>query len=495
MKSIVLHRLIPLCILFLPTTLGLIAADISLTPACSLADAITSANADAATGSCPAGSGADIIHLSGDITLDAELPQITSDITIEGGGYTISGDNSFRIFYVASGALTINQLTLANGSADEGGAIKNEGVLIISDSSFSDNAAEHFGGAIISDGMLSITDSIFNNSRAKLGGGAIANISGLNIDGSSFTNNSTEYASGGAIANYGSANIASSSFSSNTASFSGGAISNINEMSVVGSKFTNNIAKDSGGGAIFNGSGQLSVAESAFTGNFAEENGGAIDNHTPFEGPLARMSVTNSLFTGNGTERSGGAIINSGESNITGSSFEANLARLFGGAVANYGALNFTNCTLSRNVGIERGGGFHSFGDVTATLQHLTVANNLSKVGGGISVYRQEQEGTVVNLSNSLIANNDGGDCNVVLNQNRANLIADGSCDPALSSDPLLGTPVEPADGSPGYYPLQPGSPAIDAADPDYCEATDQVGTPRPQGAACDIGAIEYGSE
>jgi hypothetical protein len=38
---------------------------------------------------------------------------------------------------------------------------------------------------------------------------------------------------------------------------------------------------------------------------------------------------------------------------------------------------------------------------------------------------------------------------------------------------------------------LRPGSPAIDAAKPAFCLATDQGGVPRPQGRACDIGAVE----
>jgi hypothetical protein len=42
-------------------------------------------------------------------------------------------------------------------------------------------------------------------------------------------------------------------------------------------------------------------------------------------------------------------------------------------------------------------------------------------------------------------------------------------------------------------HALVPGCPAIDAipgADPE-CAGTDQRGTPRPQGAGCDIGAFE----
>ena len=40
-------------------------------------------------------------------------------------------------------------------------------------------------------------------------------------------------------------------------------------------------------------------------------------------------------------------------------------------------------------------------------------------------------------------------------------------------------------------HALAPGSPAIDAADADQCEATDQRGVSRPQGEGCDIGAFE----
>ncbi len=40
-------------------------------------------------------------------------------------------------------------------------------------------------------------------------------------------------------------------------------------------------------------------------------------------------------------------------------------------------------------------------------------------------------------------------------------------------------------------HALLPGSPALDMADPEHCEATDQRGVQRPVGANCDIGAVE----
>ena len=108
-------------------------------------------------------------------------------------------------------------------------------------------------------------------------------------------------------------------------------------------------------------------------------------------------------------------------------------------------------------------------------------------VGGGIF----KDASAEVKLQNTIIAINEGGDCYGRLAKNFGNLIADGSCFATLTGDPMLGVLVEPEDGSPAYYPLKEGSPAIDAADDEHCPDTDIIGTPRPQGAACDIGAYE----
>ena len=63
-----------------------------------------------------------------------------------------------------------------------------------------------------------------------------------------------------------------------------------------------------------------------------------------------------------------------------------------------------------------------------------------------------------------------------------------------VNSGPInLGPRVEPADGSPPYYPLLDNSPAIGQGDPTYCPATDKLGNarPSPAGTACDLGAVE----
>ena len=77
------------------------AAEIVVEGGCTLPDAITAANNDAPAGGCPAGSGADVIQLTGDVVLtsvdnnevgDNGLPVVTTDITIVGGGSTIERD-------------------------------------------------------------------------------------------------------------------------------------------------------------------------------------------------------------------------------------------------------------------------------------------------------------------------------------------------------------------------------------------------------------------
>ena len=462
------------------------AADIRLSSRCTLADAIIAANNDRAEGNCPAGRGADTIILSQDITLRAELPAITSKITIEGNGYTISGNNRYRIFYNDGGTLTINNLTMTEGKtkgvADAGGsAIFNgkDGKLNITNSNFSHNSALR-GGAVFNGGELSISNSAFNRNSADRLGGAIANWGELSISDSSFNDNSADES--GAIYNEGELYISDSSFSDNSADESG-AIYNEGELSIVNSSFSNNSAE--WGGAIRNWKdGELSISDSAFSGNSAERSGGAITN-----GEDGELSIVSSTFSNNSaTDGLGGAVLNGGELSIVNSAFSDNSAEGSGGAIANAGELSIVSSTFSHN---SAGAG----GAIANLVNELSIVNsnfsgNSATDGLGGAVFN----GGELSMVNSIIAGRGGDACFSIgrLKQNINNFIQDGSCSPAFRGDPRLGALVTPADGSPAYFPLLASSRAIDAADSRYCPETDQIGTKRPQGAGCDIGAIEY---
>ena len=181
---------------------GVRAASITVNANCSLPHAIIAANTDRAAGGCPAGSGADTIRLTYSTNLHdrgfcavfgcdkqrTAFPkglEVTSEITIEGNGYSISnalthGPSSghSRIFHVkSSGRLTVRYAYLVNsnygdmlnwGSSEDevGGAIRNEGHLTIDHCYVAGNHAFD-GGAIYSSGTLIIKGSAFVRNAAS----------------------------------------------------------------------------------------------------------------------------------------------------------------------------------------------------------------------------------------------------------------------------------------------------------------------------------------
>ncbi|MCY3781241.1 MAG: hypothetical protein OXG78_13090 [Chloroflexi bacterium] len=419
------------------------AADITVDETCSLAEAITAANMDETVGGCIAGDGADVIVLTADVTLDAALPLAQSEITIEGGANTIDGDNRYHIYGIVAGAaLTLNDLFITRAKSGWGGAIGNlGGVLNVTNCDFSDNSAGD-GGAIGNEGRLTIRNSSFRYNSSQNGGGAIFNRGGV-------------------------VHVINSNFEWNSAEGSGGAILNHDGWLLIEDKsqFKSNMSEYHGG-ALFNEDGTINISDSVFLRNRASDrSGGAIYSNIARDETDDLIAIENSAFLNNEAEENGGAIFNRrGVLLITNSAFDGNSA------------------------GDDGGGLFEASVDATAIL-HSTFHGNQADNGGGI----YKEYNAQLSLSHTIIANSiSGGDCFGRLDSNMLNLVEDGSCYAELSGDPLLGELVMPDDGSPAYYPLLPGSPAIDAASSDYCPDADQIGTARPQGEACDIGAVEY---
>jgi autotransporter-associated beta strand protein len=76
-----------------------------------------------------AGNG-DTITFTGNITLGSNLPTVTKNVTVNGGLFTLSGDNKYRGLFVQSGTVAISNLAIKNavaqggrgGNGEEGGA-------------------------------------------------------------------------------------------------------------------------------------------------------------------------------------------------------------------------------------------------------------------------------------------------------------------------------------------------------------------------------------
>lgn len=248
--------------------------------ACTLREAIANAASDsqlfATAGECAAGSGSDTITfdsgLSGATIYLASTLDVLSNMTIDGSALTtqitISGDNNtdsdpdgdVRVFYIGSSVTaTLNKLIITKAFSNaSGGGVLNDGTLTIINSVFTENTVDNnAGGAIMNNtsGILTITDSTFSG-NAAYDGGAIGNFNQMTIVNSTFSDNSSAD-SGGAIYTTGSVpaltqTITNSTFSGNSSSTngfsgSGGAIFSSRTQTITNSTFSGNSSLYVGG--------------------------------------------------------------------------------------------------------------------------------------------------------------------------------------------------------------------------------------------------------
>lgn len=239
---------------------------------CPLPDQIIAANTDRAVGNCAAGNGADTIYMIRDFKLEAKLPPITSDITLEGNGYTISGENAFGIFEVDGGSLTISDVTLIRGKASRGGAIslKNGGVANVDDVTFWENSA-FFGGAISTESggdRLTVRNSNFVENRAETSGGAISTDGGLiEVSSSAFQYNRAVETGGAIAALRGRLTMTNSTLSGNTALKGGGVHVGGAEATLNHLTLMNNTAERVTGAGIYREAGAVYLLNSIIAGS------------------------------------------------------------------------------------------------------------------------------------------------------------------------------------------------------------------------------------
>lgn len=192
----------------------------------------------------------------------------------------------------------------------------------------------------------------------------------------------------------------------------------------------------------------------------------------------------------------GGVFVNTGRQLIAEAClFQNNTVALgTGGAVrcASGAMLEARNCTFSGNSATQ--GGALSAGSPVA-LDFCTFADNsATSAGGGVW-----SPGGPTRTANSIFFGNSapsGANWLGAVNSGGFNIIgvplgsSGWGLTDRLNLDPLL-APMTSLGGHGDGYPLQPGSPAQDSADPSSSVAEDQRGLSRPQRLQHDVGAIE----
>ncbi|GAB4008274.1 beta strand repeat-containing protein [Nocardioides ultimimeridianus] len=364
-----------------------------------------------------------------------------------------------------------NGATISANTAPSGAGIYNATTLTVDRSTLSGNNASNQGGALYngsstaSDAQTAtITASDLTGNTAGFAGGAISNLGTLTLTGGSLGGNSA--VAGGAVVNAGTATLSSTTVTGNTAtSLGGGGLFNGARLTVSDTTLDNNTATHTSGntsglgGAIYSGAtaanntSQLTVRRSTISHNQAYA-GSAISAYSTGTNDVNQASVSDSTITANSASSTSGAIFGIG-----------------------------TTLSVARS-----------------TLTQNTVAAN------GYSVL--SFAGSTVGVTGSIISGNAASACYAAANDGGSNLVGPGTSTCGLGAagpDPQLGALA--ANGGPTKTQLPgPASPALDriaagttssvsdavtGTPVALCAGTDQRGTARPQGARCDIGAVE----
>ena len=402
------------------------------------------------------------------ISLTSAELVIHKSITINGPGPNLLGvyrssQASFRIFHVMPRLIArIAGLTISSGYGGQqgGGGILNDHAILTMDGCAVQNSfADYHGGGVYNDGS----------------GGSAA----LMILNSAISSNHVSYAGGGVYSdapNDGSATmtIMNSTIDGNSAAY--------NDIPFGGGE----------GGGIYNGIGTVTITDSTVSNNYAGVPyqfpvgiGGGISNY-------GTLTITNSTINNNQVYLVGGGINNGGTLMINNSTINGNGAtgqhdgQPWGHAGGISGSVTLTNSTLSGNGASLSGGGLEGGG----AIKNSTISGNGN---GGISTSGIEIGNTILN--NNSGANIDGTAMslgyNISTDDGGGNLTGPGD---QINTDPMLG-PLQNNGGPTLTHALLPGSPAINAGNPNFTPppSYDQRGSPfvRVFNGRIDIGSFE----
>jgi len=426
------------------------------------------------------------------VQLDGRTIPITTDTVLDGVTVTAGNNPS------AGGGFYCN----AEGNGDgnpPGSDIRCSPT--VSNVRFSGNFAVGGGGAMLNSGFYGgisspvLTNVVFSNNSvdsggstqsrggAMLNGGAAGGVGNPVLTNVTFIGNKATNGIGGAMFNAGNFGDCSPVLNNVT--------------------FTNNSAINGFGGAIVNygfaGNSSPTLNNVVFNGNSTTGSGGAIYNYGSGFSAGANVSPTlnNVTFSGNSAQLKGGAMYNDGSSRGTSNPTLSNVT--FSGNSAPNGGAMYNDATGSTYTTIS--------GTSSPTLNNVTFSGN-SATGKGAAIYSDGAANGFTSGHSSPVLNNVilWGDTGGELFNNSATAtttlhysVLQGGCtsgdgntctDHVFTTDPKLGALANNGGLTQTRLPGA-GSSAIDAGNNSTCTNTDQRGVPRPQGAVCDIGAVE----
>lgn len=217
------------------------------------------------------------------------LPIIKGNIRITGGTATRirrASSSLFRIFEVAStGRLTLRSLFVEHGDPgpNPGGGILNEhGTVTTTNVTVALNTADSGAGLANDQGTMTLNLTLVDVNKIRSqggGGGAIYNDGTLVLNSSRLTSNSANTHGGGIFNEVGTATITQSTLDLNVAGLNGGGFYNTNggSSTKLRTLITRNSAGAGGGGVFNNGTGgPVTLTTSSVTANSPNDCTGAV---------------------------------------------------------------------------------------------------------------------------------------------------------------------------------------------------------------------------
>jgi hypothetical protein len=387
--------------------------------------------------------------VTGTITLTSGGLLIANNITISGPGpdqLSVDGNQAVLVFGIFPGkTATISGLTIRN--AEAGAGVWNEqGTLAMSNCVVTSNSY----------------DGLYNH-------GGTLNVNNCIVSGNSYY---------GIYSYFGVTTVRNCVVSGN---LSGGLVNDgphghppDDPIGSPGSMtITDGIIRDNSGPGVWNVAGFLTVLNSTLTSNSAGQasDGGGIMSGQLFKTP-ADVTVVNSTISGNSAPGFGGGIAGGyWRVTIVNSTISGNSAGDSGGGIS--GAfVAIMNSTISGNSAGSGGAIYHY-------LFNLEISNTILNAGAsGQNIFNNG--GTITSHGYNISSDNGGGYLNGPGDQ--------------INTDPLLG-PLQNNGGPTLTHMPLPGSPAIDAGDPNFAPPPfrDQRGPcfHRVFGRRIDVGSVE----
>jgi hypothetical protein len=251
------------------------------------------------------------------------LPSITSPLTLQGAGADATvieraaGTPAFRLVHVAAtGALTLEGLTLRGGMARSGprlepggGLFNNGGAVALTHTILTGNAAGGGGGVANHGGTVLLTQALVahNEALSPTSGGGLLNTGRLILSQTTLANNRAE--NGGGLATSGTALVTNTTVTDNEATVGAGIFQSDGTLTIVTTTLARNHAVVEGGGLFGR---MVTLLNATLTDNSGGRGGGLAGSAVLLNTLLARNTSMDLWNLGLRSPDCGGRVISLG---------------------------------------------------------------------------------------------------------------------------------------------------------------------------------------